>query len=781
MSHNELLLPKRSTAAAFLALVRRVPFTLVMLAGVLLVTGLTHTMIRPITPRLLDAWGFGLADLQAGRLHTLFLVPFQVYRPYMVLTITMFLILGVGTCEALLGTWRTLLVTWTALLGGYLGTYLLLWLPAGAGWTWARELTRGPDVGASGTLFGALGAVVPFLPPGYRKAAFRGIWIYLVLFLVFDARVWDVNHVIAYAVGLGWGRFFLRRRGERWPLTLPRLRIGRRERPTVAGWLVAGMGLVGVLSSLIAPRYPVMAWLAREIPLEVRGGSRMLALILGFALLVLAQGLMRGKRQAWALTVAALGTSSLLHLLKGPDWPEALLAGVLLAVLLAWRDAFRGRTDPPSRRQGALTLAAVALLLPLYTLGGLHLFRYHLYGMPGLLEGIRESATRLLFADTAGIAPVTRRGVWFLDSISILGWTGILYALVRFLRGMVAPRRTRSDLEEARRLLVRHGRSGTSYMTLWPGNHLFFNPGRTAYVAYRPVGETAIVLGDPVGREEDRAGAAAAFAEFARGRGWNHAFYATGPELLPAYREQGYKALKIGEEAVVPLPGLEFKGKSWQNARTALNRAAREGVRFEIHEGGSVPPARRDDLRELSEAWLHSRKLPPMGFTLGGIEGIEDPNVYVTLAVGPDDRVLAFADWLPVYASRGWVIDLMRRREDAMPGVMDFLIASSLSAFRERGFRTASLATAPLADHEGAGDDPADESVLRRVLALVFTHGEGLYRFRSLYESKERYRPRWQGTWLVYESNSQLGELALAVLRAYLPGLRPRMIADLLG
>ena len=775
MALSQLLVPRRSAPADLRILVSRVPFTLFMLAGILAVTGVTRTMMHPITPRLLGEWGFGLDDLRTGAFHTLFLVPFQVYRPYMVLSITLFVLLGVGTCEYVLGTWRTALVSWTTLLAGYTGTYLLLWPLADARVAWALRMTHGPDVGASAMMFGAMGAAVPFLTRRFSRAAFWTIWIYLVLFLAFDRRVWDVNHVFAYSAGLGWGWFFLRRRGERWPLSMPRLRIGGRERPVVAAWLVAGAGLVTVLSSVIAPRYPLVHWMADAVPLAVRHGSRHLTLVLGFALLILADGLSRGKRQAWMFTAAALSASAVLHLIKGPDWPESLLGAALLALLIAWRGSFAAPTDPPSLRQGYRALLLVMILLPLYSLVGFHLFRYHLAGGHTVYIALRESGARLLFSGLTTVEPVTRKGIWFLNSIPIVGWTGILYALVMLLRGMVAPRRTHTDMEDAGAILTRHGRSGTSYMTLWEGNSLFFNERRTAYVGYRHAAEVALALGDPIGPDAVRPETALAFGRFARSRGWDHAFYAAGPDLLPVYREAGYRVLKVGEEAIVPLADLEFKGKAWQDTRTALNKAAREGVRFELYEGGGVPRPILAQLHEISEEWLRGRKLPPMGFTLGGVEGLNDPNVTVTVAVDGGGRVQAFADWLPCYASRGWVIDLMRRREDAMKGVMEFLIAASFLAFKERGYGAASLAVAPLADlgQDGAGD----ESLLARALRLVYEHGDAVYNFRTLFEYKNKFRPDWEGSYFVYESNSRLARLSLAVLRAYLPE-SPRTVQE---
>ena len=59
--------------------------------------------------------------------------------------------------------------------------------------------------------------------------------------------------------------------------------------------------------------------------------------------------------------------------------------------------------------------------------------------------------------------------------------------------------------------------------------------------------------------------------------------------------------------------------------RTAINRAAREGVRGEWVTWSEAPLALRTQVAELSEEWLAAKGLPEMGFTLGGLDELADP------------------------------------------------------------------------------------------------------------------------------------------------------------
>jgi phosphatidylglycerol lysyltransferase len=326
-------------------------------------------------------------------------------------------------------------------------------------------------------------------------------------------------------------------------------------------------------------------------------------------------------------------------------------------------------------------------------------------------------------------------------------------------------------------LLMEHGRSGTAYMTLWPGNCLFFGPERACYIAYRRTTRVALALGDPVGPPDLLMPTIAAFAVHCHAHGWGHAFYATTGHALPAYLRLGYQALKIGEEALISLPGLAFTGKRWQDVRTALNRAARNGITFHLYEGGTVPVAVRDQLFTISERWMHGKEIPEMGFTLGKVTDIDDPHVCVAVAMDASEKVLAFVDWLPMFAAGGWVLDLMRRAPDAPAGTMDFLIGSSLLAFQARGDRIVSLGAAPLANVSPSRNRP----LLERVLGYVYTHADGIYHFSSLFAFKSKFQPRWEGIYLIYRSPFDIPRIGAATLRAYLPGGSLRALGTMLA
>jgi phosphatidylglycerol lysyltransferase len=772
------LLPRgRTSREILLAIPRRIPFTLVTVAIILIVSAVTGTMARPADPGTLAHWGFGWQDLQQGRLGPLLLAPFQVLRPYMVVSIITSLLLFLGACEYLLGTARAAVSFWVGHLIGFLGGLLLLWGLRQAGLPLAAALMAHRDLGASNGAFGALGAAAAYLPGRLRRTVILLSGVYLGLALLLDQKIWDFLHPVAFLAGYGLGGVFLLRRGRAWPALLSRSSPERRQRPLFLAWTVGTLGFIDVLGGFLLGRHPAIARLESMLPFGATYASHHLLLVLGCTLMLLAPALSRGRRLAWWGTIVALLGSFGLHLLFGVTRLETALSIALLVILLAGQGQFVAPTHPVTLLRGRRVLLALLVLLPLYSGLGFFVLRAELSGPISLETALREIGARLLFANTGQFIPSSHAAALLLASIPMIGWGGIITGLFFLLRGVTGPATTPAEYRFARHALASYGRSGTSYMTLWRGNSLFFNPQNDCYIAYRVCADVAVALGDPVGPPQRFDEIITAFADHAEKQGWDHVFYSATPSALANYRAAGYEALQIGEEAVIPLADLQYKGKEWQHVRSAINRAQREQISFRMYEGGTIPAAIREQLFAISAAWESLHKLPPMEFTLGDTRDVDDPNVNVAVATDSSDRVHAFVDWLPVYERQGWVIDLMRRRTDCMSGVMDFLIGMSLLAFKERGYVQASLAAAPLADL----DREENASFLQQILGQVFERFNTFYSFQSLFQFKEKYQPRWESVYLVHRGISSLPRVTRALILAYLPGLDAVKVAQLLG
>jgi lysylphosphatidylglycerol synthetase-like protein (DUF2156 family) len=243
----------------------------------------------------------------------------------------------------------------------------------------------------------------------------------------------------------------------------------------------------------------------------------------------------------------------------------------------------------------------------------------------------------------------------------------------------------------------------------------------------------------------------------------------------------GWQHVRVADDTIIDLDGLEFRGRKWQDIRSALNRATKEGISYREVTLAEQPWAVRAQVRAISQQWVGDKGLPEMGFTLGGIDEALDPAVRVGLAVDADGSVHGVTSWLPVFAAggtvRGWTLDVTRRRNDGFRPVSEFLIASACLAFQAQGAEFVSLSGAPLARADTAEQAPAVERLLDSLGAVMEPH----YGFRSLHAFKSKFSPRYEPLLLAYRDDGDLPRIGIALTKAYLPEAGMRDLMKLAG
>ncbi|MDR2321585.1 MAG: DUF2156 domain-containing protein [Microbacterium sp.] len=326
-----------------------------------------------------------------------------------------------------------------------------------------------------------------------------------------------------------------------------------------------------------------------------------------------------------------------------------------------------------------------------------------------------------------------------------------------------APPVTDLDRRRLHAALRRSGDSTFAHMATWAGNSLWFGEDGAA-VAYRVRDGIAFTVGDPISDDPPRA--LRSFAEFCESRGWTPVFYSIHDEAATTLQGQGWARIAVGTDAVLDVDGFTLSGKRRQDLRTAVNRADREGLTAAWTSYADSAPAIRAQVDALCTAWVDGKRLPEMGFTLGGLAELTDPAVRLMLAIGADGRVQVVTSWLPLHRDGeliGWTLDVMRRDRGAMPGAMEFAIVSTVRQAAEDGLRRIGLSGTPLAPHEGQ-----QIGWMSRRMSLLL---EPSYGFASLERFKAKFGARHEPLWMSYPQPLQLPRIGPALLRTYVPTL----------
>ncbi|WPF67030.1 MULTISPECIES: DUF2156 domain-containing protein [unclassified Corynebacterium] len=775
------------------AAVRRVPFSL----SALIVMWVLHWAVSRHSLALsmdyaADRWHLLSAGLTSGSRVGLIFASLAV-------------IAMIIPAERTLGTARTMAVAAVTHLCSTAAGLLAVRLVAETGFhRWGSDLLHASFLSPVSWLFGTAAYASTAMPLLWRRRL--AVWLVALCstLVLFSGSVSDVVGLVSALLGLVAGTV---RHGR------PRLRVGSVQEARVLvstflaavsfGPLVASthpgsgspLAFVGALTWLPARRSYEAALVCQgnvgtqrcheAVLLAQQSGvepsvANLMPLVLN---LVIIAGLLKGRRAAWWLALVA--QSMVVVALCAQVWANyraesvAVLAWYALPMALPWlggivlllgtRRHFQVTIAARNIRRclgviaAALALTSVAWLLGASLMG---------VSWPVVL---REWPLRYLPPSLAPLFPMSlvpeHPAAWVLYS-----WLGAIFNLVAALalyRLLMSVPDEHAEEERARaRGLLRHG-DHLQAMTLWEGNRYWFgeHEGVAGYVAYRVRRGIAVTVGEPVGTP----GLAAGFEAFAASQGWTVAWYSVREgfaDTLP-----GYQRIHVAEESVLSTEKVEFRGKKFQNVRTARNRAEKEGITARWTTWAEADVVLRQRIVELSEEWLADKPLPEMGFTLGTITELGAPGTRLLVVEGESGHLHAVTSWLPVYehgALVGLTLDFMRRDTGGFKSAMEFALSQALLDAAAEGLKWVSLSGAPL-----ARSTPA-EGFVDQALDRVGASMEPFYGFRSLAASKYKFHPEYHPWYVACRDELALPKVALAVSQCYLPQLRATEAARLL-
>lgn len=502
-------------------------------------------------------------------------------------------------------------------------------------------------------------------------------------------------------------------------------------------------GALGVAHSVFT-RVPERPHMDAFLPFGLHAWSRLLTLLTGFWLLHLSYQLLRRRRTAWWVAVAASTVATLAHAGRGHHAVLAIAPASTLALLLTTRSRFTVRTEPRSLANGAVLVAAtLATALAYGTLGFWLLdrrdFGIDFHADEAVLRTLREYA----MLGNLDLHPHTRHARWFLDSLDLMGLAAVVAAGFSLYRPLAFRLRTLPrERAHASALVAAHGASAIDYFKLWHDKSYFFGAGGRSVVAFRAAWSHAVALGDPVGPPQTIRDTVREFSRFATDQGWRVAFHYILPDHLALYRAEGFRVLKIGEEALVDLERFAATTGTTGDFRRARNRAGRAGLTV-THHMPPHPPALIDEMQDVSNEWLTLPGRRERSFTLGGFERGYLGSTRLAVAREAGGRALAFTNVIPCWPPGDATIDLMRHRVEVPNGTMDLLFLELLLALRAT-HRRFSLGLAPLA---GVGDRPG-ASLEERAVHQLYEHVNRFFSYKGLRSYKSKFEPLWEDRFL---------------------------------
>ncbi|HKU12907.1 MAG TPA: bifunctional lysylphosphatidylglycerol flippase/synthetase MprF [Steroidobacteraceae bacterium] len=499
---------------------------------------------------------------------------------------------------------------------------------------------------------------------------------------------------------------------------------------TVSPLLLAVLTFIAGAWLLISGVTPVSSGatdlLELHVPLPLVEASHFIGSVTGFAMLVVARGLLHRLDAAWWSAFLLALVAAVLAMPKGIALPQAAYLTTLAFLLLASRRAFERRSALFSQALGGAWVLSIAWVVAACMLILFFAYRQVAYD--------RELWWQFEFDANAP------RGLRAMMGVMLVGLGFALWQLLRQSPGAPAlPGNAELDRAEA---IVGAQPHADANLVLVGDKHLLFSGSGKAFVMFGRQGRSWISLFDPVGPQAEWPELIWNFIEEATDHGGRAVFYQVRPESLALYLDAGLRVLKLGEYAYVPLQEFGLQGSRRADLRYAVHRAERDGLSFAMIPPEEIP-ALLPELRAISCAWLGESHTREKGFSLGFFRDEYVLRRPVAL-VRQHGKAVAFANVLCTQQKQEVSVDLMRQSPGAPGGTMDFLFTQLMLHFKAQGVQRFALGMAPMAGmvtHELAPR-------WHRFGRWLFAYGETFYNFRGLRSFKDKFQPVWEPRYL---------------------------------
>ena len=267
-----------------IAVVRRIPATLIMALLILIVGVAWNGLWAPFEDtKLFPTVAYGLPNLVDGKWWTPLTGTFFVNQPWVyVFTIAGFW--GMAYLEFRRGSRVALAYYWIGQLFAIFATALLLLLLSQFPWEWATTQAQALDVGASGGTMACIAAAVGLFRPPWRVRGWLILLGFVFIAMLFWGKIADLEHLLAVLLILVVDRS---------------LRVRHttvREQRLIAVIAILVLGAVEIITTLLPTDGPFG-------PTEPASGGFIDLAIDVVVILVLVNGLRRGRRWTWVLAL----------------------------------------------------------------------------------------------------------------------------------------------------------------------------------------------------------------------------------------------------------------------------------------------------------------------------------------------------------------------------------------------------------------------------------------------------------------------------------------------
>jgi lysylphosphatidylglycerol synthetase-like protein (DUF2156 family) len=236
--------------------------------------------------------------------------------------------------------------------------------------------------------------------------------------------------------------------------------------------------------------------------------------------------------------------------------------------------------------------------------------------------------------------------------------------------------------------------------TMQTGKSYHFASAGTAALAYRTRLGFAVVGGDPIGDEAQFPELVAEFAAMCHAHGWRIAVVGCSERRLKLWTDasvvgQSLRAVPIGRDVVVDVPGFDMVGRKFRNLRQAVKRTHNAGITTEIVAEQELDDKLRAELTDVVRASLTGAHTD-RGFymSLDGVLEGRFPGIRLIIARDNSGKVQGFHRYATTGGGSDITLDVPWRRRGSPNGIDERLSVDMIMAGKHAGAQRVSLSFA---------------------------------------------------------------------------------------
>lgn len=284
------------------------------------------------------------------------------------------------------------------------------------------------------------------------------------------------------------------------------LKINKLLMRIIPALLLFSLGIINIISVLTPAIRERVHWLKDFLPVDAMIVSNYFVLVLGLFFTGDCFLYVKGIENCVVVCVLPLFRINDRESYQGCDYEEAIAAFLVMVVLIFSKKGYYVKNNPRLRSVGIQTAVLSMLAVLVYSvIGFYYLDKKHFNIDFSLWQSIQYGFENYILVGSGDLIPTDNFARKFILSINISGFLTfgfLIYTLIRpyFFRDFPSD----EELDRPRNLIRMHGRSCLDYFKTYQDKMIFEPEGLNAFIAYRPAGNFAVVLENPVAENEEQ-------------------------------------------------------------------------------------------------------------------------------------------------------------------------------------------------------------------------------------------------------------------------------------